>query len=304
MPPQQGNDETAVEIRGLTRTFRTKVALNDVSLSVPKGCVFGLVGENGAGKTTLIKHMMGLLKPQSGSVKIFGHNPVTDPEHALSHIGYLSEDRDIPGWMRINELMRYTQGFYPNWDEDFAEDLLERFDLNPTQKIKTLSMGQTAKTGLLIALAHRPDLLVLDEPSSGLDPVVREHIVNAAIRTVADEGRTVVFSSHLLDEVEAVSDYVAMINSGNIIECDRLQAVTQSYLRVTIEFGSPVTAPPAINGALTYEGEGKRWTILCNGKAVDIKAQIEALDARVVGEEHPTLHDIFVAHVGAGSSTR
>jgi len=179
--------------------------------------VYGLVGANGAGKTTLIKHILGLLKTETGSVRVFGRDPVADPVGVLSRIGYLSEDNDLPGWMRVDELMRYTRAFYPDWDEVYAEELRTTFALDPASKIRTLSKGQKARAGLLVALAYRPELLVLDEPSSGLDPIVRRDILGAVIRTIADEGRTVLFSSHLLDEVEDVADHVTMIKEGKIL---------------------------------------------------------------------------------------
>src|SRR6266850_6828858 len=120
-----------VEISGLSRKFGKKLALNDVSLKVPRGRVFGLVGENGAGKTTLIRHILGLLKAESGTVRVFGFDPVADPAAVLSRIGYLSENRDLPAWMRVDELLRYTQAFYPKWDMRFAEELRNQFGLDP-----------------------------------------------------------------------------------------------------------------------------------------------------------------------------
>lgn len=206
-----------IEISDLTRRFGAKAALEAVSLSLPRGAVYGLVGANGAGKTTLIKHLLGLLRAERGTVRVFGLDPVADPVGVLSRIGYLSEENDLPGWMRIEELMRYSRAFYPAWDDDYAEELRQAFALDPAAKIKTLSKGQKARAGLLIALAYRPELLVLDEPSSGLDPIVRRDILGAVMRTIADEGRTVLFSSHLLDEVERVADHVTMISAGRIV---------------------------------------------------------------------------------------
>lgn len=287
-----------IEVNGLTRRFGSKVALNNVSLSVPKGCVFGLLGENGAGKTTLIKHLLGLLKPQSGSVAVCGFNPVKQPEQALSRIGYVSEDRDIPSWMSIEELMRYTQGLYPKWDDAFARDLCAKFELDPAQKVRTLSRGQLAKASLLVALAHSPELLVLDEPSSGLDVVVRRHILDTMMRTVAAEGRTILFSSHLMDEVETVSDYVAIIHKGNVLECDRLQAVTENHHRVVLRFPQPVTAPPEIDGAIHCSGIGTDWTVICNGDMDKVRASAAKLDAAIAEESSASLEDVFVARVG------
>lgn len=218
-----------VEISDLRRTFGRKTALASVSLSLARGGVYGLVGENGAGKTTLIRHILGLLRAQHGTVRVFGRDPVADPVEVLSRIGYLSEDHDLPEWMTVDELLRYSRAFYPAWDDAYAEELRRAFALDPSAKIRTLSKGQKARAGLIAALAHRPELLVLDEPSSGLDPIVRRDIVGAVIRTVADEGRTVLFSSHLLDEVEEVADHVIMIRTGQIVLSAPLDDVRQSH---------------------------------------------------------------------------
>ena len=182
--------ENVVELDGVSRRFGKTVALDGLSLRVPRGCVYGLVGVNGAGKTTLIKHILGLLKARSGSVRVFGLDPVRNPVAVLRRIGYLSEERDLPEWMRIDELMRYTAAYHPNWDQAHAEELLRTFGLDASKKVKNLSKGMRAQAGLVAAVAHRPDLLVLDEPSTGLDAVIRRDILKAIIRTVADDGRT------------------------------------------------------------------------------------------------------------------
>ena len=221
--------ESVINVSELTRRFGTITALASVSLSMPRGAVYGLVGANGAGKTTLIKHILGLLQAESGSVRVFGLDPVADPVAVLSRIGYLSEENDVPGWMRVDELIRYSRAFYPAWDDAYAEELRQAFALDPTAKIKNLSRGQKARVGLLIALAHRPELLVLDEPSSGLDPIVRRDILGAVIRTVANEGRTVLFSSHFLGEIEQVADHVTLINEGRIVLSAPLDAIRESH---------------------------------------------------------------------------
>jgi ABC-2 type transport system ATP-binding protein len=293
--------EAAIEIQGLSRRFGSRFALDQVSLRVPCGVVFGLVGENGAGKTTLIKHILGLLKAQGGSVRVFGLDPVADPVGVLGRIGYLSEQRDLPLWMRVEELLRYTQAFYPKWDSAYAEQLRKQFGLDPASKIKSLSRGECAKAGLLIALAHRPDLLLLDEPSSGLDPVVRRDILEAIIRTVADEGRTVFFSSHLLDEIERVSDHLAMMVNGKVVLGGPLDAVKESHHRLTLRFDTAPAHPPALAGALSVQGGGQEWTVVCNGALNELTAAAAKLGARVVDHGVPSLDEIFVARVGAKS---
>ncbi len=289
-----------VAIDGLTRRFRRKTALDGVSLKVPRGFVYGLVGENGAGKTTLIKHLLGLLKPQAGSVQVFGLDPIAAPEQTLGRIGYLSENRDMPNWMRVRELMLYTKAFYPAWDDAYAEHLRATFDLDPGAKIRTLSRGQRAQAGLLAALGHRPDLLILDEPSSGLDPIVRRDILAAIIRTVADEGRTVLFSSHLLDEVERVADHVAMIHTGRLVMQGPLDDIKQGHLRVTLRFPEPQRTPPDLPGALFWEGAGTEWATVCNGQAAALKEAAAQRGAEVLEEATPSLEEIFIARAKAG----
>src|SRR5580698_3989731 len=147
--PSPSSAEAAVAITDLSRRFGSKVALDNVSLYVPKGGVFGLVGENGAGKTTLIKHILGLLDAETGTVRVFGRDPVSDPVGVLGRIGYLSEQPDLPEWMRVHEFIRYTQAFYPRWNSRYAEEMRQQFGLDPVRRIRVLSKGQRAKLGLL-----------------------------------------------------------------------------------------------------------------------------------------------------------
>jgi ABC-2 type transport system ATP-binding protein len=298
----RSEESPVVDIKGLTRRFGAKTALDRVTLTVPAGSVLGLVGQNGAGKTTLIRHLLGLLRAQEGSVRVFGRDPAADPVGVLSRIGYLSEDADLPVWMRVAELMRYSAAFYPTWDDAYAEQLRQEFGLDPRAVIRNLSKGQRARVGLMVALAYRPELLVLDEPSSGLDPIVRRDILAAIIRTIADEGRTVLFSSHLLSEVEQVADQVAMIQGGRILFCDDLDTIKERHCRVTLRFPAPRPAAPEIPGVLAWEGSGREWTALCEAHAGQVEASAVILGAEVV-EQHPlSLDEIFVARVGAAVS--
>ncbi|HEX7081485.1 MAG TPA: ABC transporter ATP-binding protein [Gammaproteobacteria bacterium] len=287
--------ETIVEVRGLERRFGATRALADVSLAVPRGVVFGLVGANGAGKTTLIRHVMGLLRAEAGEVRVFGLDPVAHPTEVLARIGYLSEVSELPEWMRVAELIAFTRAFYPRWDDDYAEQLRQTFEVDASKRVKELSKGQRARLGLLLAVAHRPELLVLDEPSSGLDPLVRRDILRAIVKTIAEEGRTVLFSSHLLDEVERVADHVAIIDHGRIVANDALDALKGTYHRVVLRFNEPPHATPKANGFFHWEGTGPHWSAFFYGEASAAESAAAALDARLVERATPSLNELFVA---------
>ena len=288
--------EAVVAVTHLSRRFGSTLALDDVSVEVPRGCVFGLVGENGAGKSTLIKHLLGLWRAGSGTVRVFGRDPVREPAAVLARIGYLSEQPDLPEWMRIGELLRYTQAFYPRWDERYAGDLLQQFGLDADARVKTLSKGQRARLGLIVAEAHRPELLILDEPSSGLDPIVRRDILETIIRTVTDEGRTVLFSSHLLDEVERVSDHLALLHRGSLRLCAPLDDIKARHRRVVLRFDVAQAAPPDVPSAIRVDGGGREWTVLCDASRTHGPSLAQHLDARVVEDHEASLDEIFIGY--------
>lgn len=287
--------DPVVRIEHLSRRFRSKKALDDVSLDIPCGCVLGLVGENGAGKTTLLKHVLGLYKPEHGSVKVFGKSPCEHPVEVLSQVGYLSEDRSLPAWMTIAELVNYTAAYYPTWDGTYAKELENTFELNAGQKVNTLSRGQKARVGLLLALAYRPALLVLDEPSSGLDAIVRQDILGAIIRTVANDGRTVVFSSHLLDEVQRVSDRFAMLHHGKLLISGDLTETLAAHERLTFRFQEPQSELPIPMTTLETDSNGKEWSVLCNGDREAVTKSLMDAGAEIVDRREATLDDLFVA---------
>jgi ABC-2 type transport system ATP-binding protein len=291
--------DNIIILTDVTRRFGAKAALDKVSLTVPRGAVFGLVGVNGSGKTTLIKHLLGLYRAQTGSVRVFGRDPVADPPGVLVRIGYLSEENDLPGWMRVAELFRYLQAFYPHWDEAYAEELRQAFALDGQARIKQLSKGQRARAGLIAALAHRPELLLLDEPSSGLDPIVRRDILGAIIRTIAQEGRTVFFSSHLLHEVERVADHVAMMSAGKILFSGPLDDLKESHYRLTLHFAGRRAQPPTLDGVLAWEGAGEEWTAVCHGRSGLMRQALATHGAHIVEERRLTLDEIFLARAGS-----
>lgn len=290
-------DDFVVDIRDLTKEFGRVTALDRVTLRVPRGVVLGLVGVNGSGKTTLLKHVLGLYRARRGRVRVFGLDPAAAPVGVLSRIGYVSDQADLPGWMRVGELLRYTGSFYPTYDAALAGRLCARFGLDPSAKVAALSRGMRARAALAAALSHRPELLVLDEPSAGLDPLARRDVLQAIIRSVAEDGRTVLFSSHLLDEVERVADHVALIDAGRVVFAGELEAIRDRHRRLVLRFDAPRREPPALAGVLRWEGGGVEWTAMCEGGREEMARAAATAGAVVVDEAAPRLEEMLAAHV-------
>ena len=293
-------EQPVVDVTDLSRSFGEKPALSGISFRASAGQVYGLVGSNGAGKTTFLKHLLGLLRATTGSVRVFGLDPVRDPVGVLGRVGYLSEERELPEWMSIDELMRYTQAYHPGWDAAYARELLDTFALDPRKKIKELSKGMRAQAGLIAAVAHRPELLILDEPSSGLDVVVRRDILDAVVRAVADDGRTVIFSSHLLDEVERMSDHVTLMHQGRVALSGVLDDVRREYQRSRVRFAEHFDRPPVIETALMIEGGGRSWSVVHSGSLEQFRHAVAARGGEIVESRDATLEEIFLARAGRG----
>lgn len=292
-----------VEIENVTYTFGKNKALKGVNLNIPEGGVFGLVGVNGAGKTTLIKHILGLYKVQSGTVSVFNLDPVANPEDVLSRIGYMSETTELPGWMTIFELMNYVGAFYPVWDKNIMQKYLEVFELDGNKKVREHSKGQRARIALLLAICHHPDILILDEPSSGLDPLVRKDILYTMKHTVVDEGHTVLFSSHLLDEVEQIADSVAIIDSGEIVVQGNLEKLKQQYHHIIVKIEKAVDQPPSIKGASAWSKYDNYWSTIFKGPLTEALELMRAQQMEIHNHETPNLEQLFIALVGYKHTT-
>ncbi len=231
-PEELATLDFAIEMENLTRHFDDCLAVNGVSLQIPKGSVFGLLGVNGAGKSTLIKMLMGHLKPSAGTIKILGRTLEQDFLEIRKRVGYVSENRYLYEWMTVEEKMRFARSFHDSWDDQKAADLLVRFGLPQNKKIRELSRGNRARVCLVTALAFNPELIILDEPTSGLDPIVRRDFLENIIWEIGQEGRTVLFSSHIVEEVERIADYVAIIDNGQILSVSSVEKLKGAFRRV------------------------------------------------------------------------
>ena len=197
-----------------------------------------------------------------------------------------------------SELMAYTRAFHPGWDEAYANELIGTFGLDLSTRIKELSKGTRAQAGLVAAVAHRPELLILDEPSTGLDPVVRRDILDAIVRAVADDGRTVIFSSHLLEEVERMSDHITMIHDGRVMLSGEIEDVRRHYRRSRVRFADYFEAPPRLDNAFSFEGGGRTWSVIHGGPFDEFRASVVSLGGEVVDSRDATLEEIFLARAG------
>jgi len=292
----------AVDIQNLSRKFWGKTVLDDVSLQIPVGSIFGLVGLNGAGKTTLIRHVIGGYKALQGNVTVLGQNPAVYPERLLMRVGYLTEEDSLPKWMRVGELIDFSAAVYPTWDHRYAADLVDQFDLRRRAKLSSLSKGQRARVGLLVAIAHRPELLVLDEPSSGLDPIARGDILEAVIRTISQDGRTVLFSSHLLDEVDRVCDWISLIHDGRIAETLTTEQMHSRYCEVVGNWETSDHSAPKHESAFGWIRRGHEWSGVVPAEVIDsgaIDPRFELFERREL-----TLQRWFTARVTSLATCR
>jgi ABC-2 type transport system ATP-binding protein len=217
-------------MRAVRRAFARGVeVLRGVDLEVEPGQTVGLLGRNGAGKTTLLRIALGLLEPSQGSVRVFGLDPRERPVDVKRRVGYVSEEQVLPGFLSVADAMSIHRGLFPTWDSDLAAALVKRFSVKPDARISTLSKGQARQVAILCAVAHRPELLLLDEPAGGLDPAARREFLEVALESLGSEGASIVFSSHHMTDVERLAERVVLLHDGRkIIDCE-LDALRDRY---------------------------------------------------------------------------
>ena len=224
----------AIETRQLARRYGQAEALHGLDLTVPAGSVFAFIGPNGAGKTTTIRMLMNLLEPTGGEAKVLGVDSRRLTPRERRRIGYVSENLKLPEWMTVQQLLRYCEPLYPTWDRDLEKELLRKFELPPERKLKHLSRGMMMKAALLSSLAYRPELLVLDEPFSGLDPLVRDEFIAGALEVSHQEEWTIFISSHDINEVEQLADWVGIIEAGRLTLAEPIDELLARFRKIEI----------------------------------------------------------------------
>jgi ABC-2 type transport system ATP-binding protein len=289
-----------IETSQLTKSFKDKQALRGLDLRVPAGSIFGFLGRNGAGKTTTIKTLMGLLRADSGTASVFGI-PVADADRSIEirrRIGFVTEDKELYPYMTVEQMIAFTRPFFPKWRIDLERRYLEMFDLPPRQKIPNLSKGMRSKLMLLLAICRGADLLILDEPTDGLDPAAVEDVLRELVAIAASSETTMFFSSHQLAEVDLIADHIGIIDRGKMVVTGPLDDLKANYQRLNIVL-SDSTEPPARwpEGVESVRQEGRVVSLLASRNADAIAAEAQSIPGATVERFPVTLKEIFLEHV-------
>ncbi len=292
-----------IQVEGLTHRYGRTLAVDDLTLAVGPGEVLGLLGHNGAGKSTTIRCLLGLQRARRGGVRVFGLDAWKSGVEIRRRAGYVPEDIQSYPWMTVRQTLRFVQQFHPTWDVALQDQMVRRLELPLDARMRELSRGMAAKVALLCATAFRPDALILDDPTSGLDALVRREFLEQVIEVASEEGRAVLFSSHVLDEVERIADRVAIIVAGRKIFERGVADMKETLRRVTLTF--PDAAPPAttLPGAIWSEAAGRVATLVVDGWTEADAARAREAGATDVRSEGLTLEDAFVAIVRGGKAT-
>jgi ABC-2 type transport system ATP-binding protein len=293
------SDGTVIEARQLTRKFGCKCVVDGVSFGVPRGSVFAFIGRNGAGKTTTIRMILGLLEPTRGSSAILGHESASLPPEVRARIGYMAEGHPVYAWMRVSQCADFQRGFYARWNHDVFAAVIDYFAIDPRTKAGHLSHGQRAGLHLAMTLAIEPEVLMLDDPAMGLDPAARRSLREAMVYFTRDRERTIFFSTHLLDAVERVADYVAVMDYSVLRACCGVETFREHVRRLVVQFPGelPRDLPP-VSGLLRVTRAENQLTLVVANLHGRTERDLESLGAVAVEEQPIGLEDALIAYVG------
>ena len=294
------SEEIALMTQGLTKSYGKVRALRGVDLEVRRGEIFGFLGPNGAGKTTTIRCMLDLIRPQGGTLRVLGFNPQADPVAVRARTGYLPGELSLDPNMTVEDMLHYFNALRGNQaDWSFARQLAERLDLDLKPPIKNLSHGNKQKVGIVQALMHRPELLLLDEPTLGLDPLMQREVL-ALLREAKADGATVFFSSHIMSEVEAVAERVAIIREGVIVEvAETASLINRALRRANVRFKQPVDISPLADMpgvTVLSQDDGASVLLQVEGEMDDLIKSLAAFPVSDFETERPSLEEIFLAY--------
>lgn len=283
----------AIQVTSLDRDHNKQRILDKLNMAVPRGSIYGLLGRNGAGKTTLMKTLCGLLHPHGGEVLVNGLNPWNMDSVARQNVGYVSEKQILPPQKRINYLINFCSQLYTHWDVSLCDGLLSRFQIDRSKRLHTLSMGNQRLVAFILAIAPRPDLLLLDEPAANLDVIARRELLNEILSLARETGKTVIFSSHILTDVERVADEVGILTHGKVAVSSPLDDLKESIKEVRL-FDFPSTPPDSIVGVLSYKRDKHEALAVMNVASPDAIEELELkFQCRTEVRDLP-LEDLFI----------
>ena len=269
---------SAIQFVRLTKQFGRTAAVEGLSFDVARGSTFGLIGPNGAGKTTTIKMLMGILRPTTGVAMVFGTDAFAEPLTVKQRVGYVPESHHIDRWMRVREVIGFCRSLYESWNDRSCQEMLDLFQLDANKKVKHLSKGMLVKLSLVLAVSHEPEMLVLDEPMAGLDPLAREEFLDGVLRTICDGGQTVLFSTHSLDDVQRLADTVGILYDGRLLVHRNIEELlaTTKRIRATLTNGRRPDRLPA--NTIWQRVQGREWLLTIGDFTPETVKEIRAQD--------------------------
>jgi ABC-2 type transport system ATP-binding protein len=289
-----------IQTERLTKSYGEHRGIVELDLEVAEGEVFGFLGPNGAGKTTTMRVLLDLIRPTSGKARVFGIETTVDPAAIHRRVGYLPGEFDLYDRLTGIETITYFGNLRGGVDRAYVASLIERLDFDPSRRFKEYSKGNKQKVGLIVALQHRPDLLILDEPTAGLDPLVQQTFFGL-VREAREEGRTMFLSSHIIDEVDRTCDRVAIIREGRLVQVDTIEAIRRlAFHHVELSFGAPVAAAvfAGLAGVQDVEADGNIVTMRVSGPIGAVIAAAAGHGLVDVVSREPNLEDVFLAQYG------
>lgn len=290
--------DAVIETRGLTRYFGTKCAVDALSVQVPRGCVFGFLGRNGSGKTTTIRMLLGLLEPTRGACSILGHDSADLPPEVRARVGYLAEGHHVYGWMRVRECGEFQSRFFERWNSELFRAVTDYFRLDPRARAGSLSRGERAGLCLALTLAPEPELLILDDPALGLDPVARRALLEAMVYVTRRDDRTILFSSHLLGDIERVADRIAVVDQGKLRACCSLESFRERVRRLVVRFPNTPPDVPVLPGLLDGIRSEHEIAVTVVGSEGAIETHFHDLGAASIEQMPIDLEEAFISYVG------
>ncbi len=285
-----------IETRKLTKYYGSKCVVDSLDLQIPRGSVYGFLGRNGAGKSTVIRMLLGMVHPTRGSAAVLGEDSADLSPEARRRIAYLAEGHPIYRWMTVRDAVMFTRAFYPQWNQTLLDQILDHFELSPRQKIRRLSNGQRAQVSLALAVAFDPELLILDDPTIGLDTVVRRDFLESLIQIIQRQGRTILFSSHILSDVERVADRIGILVDGVLrVDCPT-EHFKQAVRKVVLEFAAEPPAFPPCKGLVSSRAVGTDLELVVVDYSQEHQQLAESLQPRSIELVELNLEEAFIEY--------